>query len=69
MPNTPVTSVRISLNQRDKLITLAEELGYLYGGKGSISKLMEAIADDKLAVLKKEKISDTLEKLASTLLC
>lgn len=49
-------SIRVQVSDEiEKFLTnLAEELGCLYGGKGSISRLLSEIVDQKLTVIRKE---------------
>lgn len=52
-------TIRIEKKDRDKVLKIAETLDCTYGGKGSIARLLKAIADNKIIVSKN--FSDTLD--------
>ncbi len=61
-------SVRIAKSAREWWINKAAENGFLYGGQGKISSLMEAIAEEKYFIITAEqyhavkKVIDAFEK-------
>jgi len=46
------THIRLDIEKKKVVTKIAESLGYTYGGKGSLSKLLEAIADNELIIVK-----------------
>jgi hypothetical protein len=49
----PIYKIRIDKERREKLEEIAEVLGYRHGDKPSVPKLLRAIADGELILLKK----------------
>ena len=49
---TEKTTIRLSKEKRKKIVQIAEVLDCTYGGKGSIGKLLEAIADNRIILSK-----------------
>jgi hypothetical protein len=49
---TRQTAIRLSKEKQDKLSAIAYSLDCTYGGKGSIGKLLDAIANNDLIISK-----------------
>jgi len=50
---------RVSAATPDKLKALAEALGYLYGGGGSVGKLLDAIASGEVLLVQVKKDAES----------
>lgn len=49
---TPNLTIRVDQHTRNKVELIAQTLDYSYGGKGSIAKLLKAIADNEIIISK-----------------